>query len=103
MTRRRVTTGITATVAAVLVAVGPVLTGPADATGSGPAGSAGWAVVAAGGAHACAIDEVGALWCWGGNGAGAVGDGTQQDRLAPVAVAEGRTWASVAAADANSC
>ncbi len=32
-----------------------------------------WAAVDAGSAHTCAVDDVGALWCWGDNDSGAAG------------------------------
>ena len=34
----------------------------------------------------CAATSTGALWCWGGNGFGQLGDGTTTDRLTPTAV-----------------
>ena len=42
--------------------------------------------ITAGHAHSCAITSAGALWCWGSNGYGQLGDGTTTDRLTPVAV-----------------
>ncbi|HVU04591.1 MAG TPA: hypothetical protein VHE30_22690 [Polyangiaceae bacterium] len=36
--------------------------------------------------HTCLTDAEGRLWCWGGNGRGELGDGTQQDRGTPVPV-----------------
>jgi alpha-tubulin suppressor-like RCC1 family protein len=42
--------------------------------------------VAAGGDHACAIDQNHALRCWGKNDHGQLGDGTTTTRYAPVAV-----------------
>lgn len=43
--------------------------------------------VAAGDAHTCALDDGGQVWCWGDNQYGQLGDGSQTDRLTPVAVA----------------
>jgi alpha-tubulin suppressor-like RCC1 family protein len=42
--------------------------------------------IAAGVEHSCAIDDGGALWCWGDNGFGQLGDGTTTDRSMPVPV-----------------
>ncbi|NMO18212.1 chromosome condensation regulator RCC1 [Pyxidicoccus fallax] len=42
--------------------------------------------VAAGMTSACAVLRDGRVWCWGGNAQGQLGDGTQMDRVAPVAV-----------------
>ena len=42
--------------------------------------------IAAGGAHTCALKVNGAVFCWGANGSGQVGDGTTVDRLRSVAV-----------------
>ena len=42
--------------------------------------------VAAGLLHACALKGDGTLWCWGANGSGQLGDGTFDDRAAPVPV-----------------
>ncbi len=41
-------------------------------------------MVAAGRFHTCAVTAVGALWCWGQNGFGALGDDTSLDRSLPV-------------------
>ena len=36
--------------------------------------------------HTCALTDAGAIKCWGYNGGGELGDGTQENRLTPVAV-----------------
>ncbi|MBI4704415.1 MAG: hypothetical protein HY744_25195 [Deltaproteobacteria bacterium] len=42
--------------------------------------------VAAGRAHTCAIKKDGALWCWGRNDYGQLGNGTTQSKSSPVQV-----------------
>ena len=37
-------------------------------------------------AHACALPAVGSVMCWGGNEAGQLGDGTNENRLVPTSV-----------------
>ena len=43
--------------------------------------------IAVGAIHTCALVQDGSAFCWGNNGFGQLGDGTQSDRDAPVAVA----------------
>lgn len=43
--------------------------------------------IAVGSTHACALLQAGTVRCWGSNAHGQLGDGTQVDRLTPVAVA----------------
>lgn len=40
------------------------------------------------GPHSCGVAVSGALYCWGENGSGQLGDGTTQDRLVPTRVAD---------------
>lgn len=42
--------------------------------------------IAAGMTSACAVLRGGRVWCWGGNAQGQLGDGSQTDPVAPVAV-----------------
>jgi alpha-tubulin suppressor-like RCC1 family protein len=42
--------------------------------------------VAVGNAHTCGVGRDRALYCWGWNGAGQLGDGTTTDQAAPVRV-----------------
>ena len=39
-----------------------------------------------GGGHTCAVDDSAAVWCWGWNFAGGLGDGTTTDSASPVPV-----------------
>jgi alpha-tubulin suppressor-like RCC1 family protein len=53
---------------------------------AGGAPLAGVRALALGRNHTCAVTDGGAAWCWGGNERGQLGDGTTQDRPAPVPV-----------------
>jgi alpha-tubulin suppressor-like RCC1 family protein len=55
---------------------------PVDVSGLG-AGS-GALAVSAGGYHSCAVTAVGGVMCWGNNGSGELGDGTNDPSLVPV-------------------
>jgi len=60
--------------------------------------------VAAGLLHACALKVDGTLWCWGANGSGQLGDGTLDDRAAPVPVtALGSDVVQVAVGSSYTC
>jgi alpha-tubulin suppressor-like RCC1 family protein len=48
--------------------------------------SSGVVAIMSGGHHTCAVTEAGAVWCWGKNQYGQLGDGTNNDRTTPVAV-----------------
>lgn len=60
--------------------------------------------LAAGGSHSLALDQDGAVWGWGANGRGEVGDGHLGRRLTPVRVAmpTGVTITSIAAGEQHS-
>jgi uncharacterized protein YjdB/alpha-tubulin suppressor-like RCC1 family protein len=58
--------------------------------------------ITTGDAHACALNASGAAYCWG-YGPFGLGDGTMTDRLTPVAVLGGLTFASLSADFALSC
>ena len=58
--------------------------------------------VSAGAAHSCAITNTGALWCWGSNGQGQLGDGTTAGKSTP-ALISGSGVTSVTAGTAHTC
>src|SRR5207248_2626643 len=67
-------------------------------------GSALVAPVSAGVIHACGLASTGAAYCWGDNTVGGLGDGTYgTDRLTPVAVSGGLTFAAVSAGGYYTC
>ena len=53
--------------------------------------------------HACAIDLAGAAWCWGSNGSGQLGDGSQSGSPVPVAVSGGHGFVDIAAGGQSTC
>ena len=60
--------------------------------------------VSVGGFHACALSGDGAVYCWGLNGTGQLGDQTLNNRSVPVRVAAGDlTFASVTAGGGHTC
>lgn len=54
--------------------------------------------VAAGNGHTCALDDTGAVWCWGRNDKGQLGDGTTDARYLPARVLLGEQWGAQAIA-----
>jgi alpha-tubulin suppressor-like RCC1 family protein len=61
-----------------------------------------WGALAAGGDHTCAIRQ-GALYCWGRNTEGQLGDGTTQNRHAPTRVGTDMDWIAVTAGLQHTC
>ena len=61
----------------------------------------GVSIIDAGLGHTCAVLVSGAAKCWGYNGSGELGDGTQSDRLTPVQVAGLGSGVSTIAAGGN--
>jgi alpha-tubulin suppressor-like RCC1 family protein len=59
--------------------------------------------ITAGYGHTCALDESRAAWCWGANGVGALGDGTDVNRLSPVPVAGNLRYQQISAGGTATC
>ncbi len=59
--------------------------------------------IAGGDQHTCAIDQTNALWCWGYNQYGSIGDGTTTNRLTPVQVTVPGGVASLGFGNFESC
>ncbi len=55
------------------------------------------AMIASGGGHTVAIKDDGTLWAWGRNDKGQLGDGTTENRNAPIQIGEDSDWVAVAA------
>ncbi len=58
---------------------------------------------AAGGSHSCALTSNGALYCWGDNASGQLGDGTDTAHASPVQVGSATDWLDVAAGEDHTC
>jgi len=65
--------------------------------------SSGVASVAVGSDHVCAVKTDGTAWCWGNNGAGELGDGTEATRLVPAPVKLPLGATAVAAGYSHTC
>ena len=59
--------------------------------------------VTAGWVHACGLTTNGAGFCWGGNHEGALGDGSTDSSLFPVAVTGGLTFSTLSAGQDHTC
>jgi len=67
--------------------------------------AANWKTVSTGarGSHTCTINYAGALWCWGTDSAGQIGDGDNTFKSSPVQVGSGENWTTVSAGQAHTC
>jgi alpha-tubulin suppressor-like RCC1 family protein len=61
-----------------------------------------WIALEAGTTHACAIRAGGAVYCWGSNTRGQIGDGTTTNQSQPTPVGAG-PWLSVSAGSEHTC
>lgn len=59
--------------------------------------------VAAGYNHTCAVRSDRSAWCWGFNGNGQLGDGTNAQRLTPTLVAGGSAFVAIGAGNSFTC
>jgi alpha-tubulin suppressor-like RCC1 family protein len=67
-----------------------------------PGGS--WQQISMGALNACAVDQAGAAWCWGGGALppfGTLGNGTLENSPTPVAVAGGHAFSQVEVSPGN--
>ena len=81
---------------------GTTTTRPTPVAVSGLGG--GVVAVTAGYGHTCALTDAGAVWCWGQNDYGQLGDGTTTNALVPVAVSGlGSGTAAIAAGSVHTC
>jgi len=72
--------------------------GPFSVISSNP-----WRFVGGGQVGTCGIDVLGALWCWGSNNSGQVGDGTTIDRWVPTHIGTATDWSSVVGGSNYTC
>jgi alpha-tubulin suppressor-like RCC1 family protein len=59
--------------------------------------------ISAGISHSCGRMQSGAVYCWGNNFAGKLGDGTTTDRLVPTLVAGGNSFVEISSGSQHSC
>jgi alpha-tubulin suppressor-like RCC1 family protein len=66
-------------------------------------GGLSFTAIAAGFSHSCGLMAAGAVYCWGANDSGQLGDNTTTGRAGPVLVAGGFTFSSLSARGASTC
>jgi alpha-tubulin suppressor-like RCC1 family protein len=67
------------------------------------AGQLGFTTIGTGDDHTCGLTAAGRAYCWGENDNGEVGDGTRENRLAPIAVAGSLTFKALAVGGEHTC
>jgi TolB protein len=67
------------------------------------AGGFTFTTVGSGGSHTCGVTTSGAAYCWGSNGSGQLGDGTNTWTYGPVPVAGGLGFTSISAGGSYTC
>ena len=78
-------------------------TGPTATAPSAVAGGIAFASLAVGDTHVCGLTSAGVAYCWGYNGLGQLGDGTQTDHNTPVPVSGGLTFTQLTAGVSHTC
>jgi len=62
-----------------------------------------WASIAMGAGYTCAIKFNGTMWCWGANGSGTYGNGTNQSSSTPIQIGTDSDWSTLAAGNFHTC
>src|SRR4051812_9385766 len=70
---------------------------------SAQASSLKWLSISPGNYHTCAIRTDHALYCWGFNVYGQLGNGTTKDSHVPTRIGSSTSWVSVASGDYHTC
>jgi alpha-tubulin suppressor-like RCC1 family protein len=60
-------------------------------------------LITAGNVHTCALVSGGAAYCWGSNGGGQIGDGTNFDRPIPTPVSGGLQFRTLSTYGSSTC
>jgi alpha-tubulin suppressor-like RCC1 family protein len=84
--------------------IGDGSTAPERLTPTRVSGTARFASLSAGDAHACGLTTDGTAWCWGSDATGRLGDGTAGGtKSAPVAVTGGLKFTAISAGEEFTC